>query len=365
MSTTTMVPCSSSSPIEVWRTCGPGSNCQTLTNINNSPVDPLGMFMMTFPYDATNEIIGDTVILNPVPEFITFADRTSSMPFGSFIDNNWNWTVVPTQNNGIYQLTYTDPITSVTTNVGTSIILGSEFPPILTKDPDAFLTYFSYVGPTGGNPGRVLAHAYIPNAGTGITTTTSVFGTPTGRQFYSYATMPTQSTGPTLFDLGDIYVDNDAVAENLIAGIPINEGSPVGLYINVSQATPATLLALCCRVANQVIPTTGTTEDTANNNPSDLDFTSLTPSCTVVPPVPNSNLFPESDASVANTKNASTTKWVIIGILIGLAVIVIIVAIVVYATIQKRKKQTAELQQRVVAAHSIIYAGGAPPNVPT
>lgn len=349
-------PCSNSAPIELWRTCATGSNCRTLSNIRNESPGDSGMNQLTFNYDSALQDIGPIPVIKKAPLWIDMASRTTSAPFGTYIDNNWNWVSVPSitgmaSAEGWFRLTYTNPITKVTKTVGTTIS-DPNIPPILTVNDNALESYFTYVPISTTAPGRIVVKAFTPNTGGTVKTAAN------GRTFTTWASgYNTPGTSGTNYDIGDYSNDFGLPTDDII------EGSYVALFTYITGTNTTSNLALSVRLVNPTTPTQGGNagNDPANNDPKDLALSAQSASCTTNTVAPTDTLFPESDAVVADRKNTNTTKWVIIGICLAVAAIVIIVCIIIVVVENKKSKKAQDLKKRVDEAQKIIGPTRSPP----
>lgn len=333
--------CSNSSPIETWQTCASGSNCLTLSNIQNAtPVDP-DMFNWTFILSGTNQL-GTDVVLKPSPVWVPMANRKSTDPFGTNMDDNWSWvsvTSVPglATADGWFTLTYTNPITKSINNVGILINPNAASPPTLSISPAALPAYFNYTAATATTPGfiRVIMYANVP----------SVFGATgidaIGREYPRFGSYGV-GTAPVVYQLGDVKS----------APGPISNGALIGLF--TEPPSPPATRYIYQRLVTPTTPATGGTSDSANDKPQDLPLTGQNPTCTKTQPAPNTGMFPPSAASTANTKNQRTTNIVLILIIVALVVIVLIIGVIFFVSISNSRKRTAALQKRVDDARKTV-----------
>lgn len=338
----TSTACANNAPIETWQTCAAGSNCITLANIQNAtPVDP-DMFNWTFAISGTNQL-GTDVILKKSPVWIPMADRKSSDPFGTNMDDNWSWVSVPTVTGlgssvGWFQLKYTNPITKQVSAVGTLIKPNSLTPPTLSTSPAAFTTYFNYTPAIAATstPGYIKVIMY---ADAFSMFSPSMDGA--GRQFPTFVGF-SQGTTATVYQLGDV---KSAVG-------PIADGSLIGLF--VEPPSPPATRYFYNRLVTPTTPATGGTKDKANDDPQDLPLGDQKPNCKKTQPDPNTNMFPPSAAATADAKNQRTTNIVLILIIVALVIIVIIIGVIFFINISNGRKRTAALQKRVDDARKTV-----------
>lgn len=317
------------------------------------------MFQWTFI--DTNGVLGTELVLEKVPQWITMTARTTSAPFGTYIDNNWNWTCVSSIAGnanpvGIYQLTYTNPLTGVTSALGAVLLpTDAASPPVLSLQDAAVPVYFSYTPPstTTGAPTPGMSGGYI----TAYMAATST-GTATDSQGRVYPTFTASSDGTypegtqqITYQIGDIG-GGDSTSS-------ITAGSFLGLYVAPTPTTDQTndyVRYFYCDVANQTSPTTpttganGATNDPANNTPANLvltGLTTLTPTCTYPVPQPSSAMLPPSAASTSNSSNKTKTNIGLIIVIIAIILIVIIIAVIVIISMVNSNKKQIELQKRI------------------
>lgn len=348
-------PCYVSTPIESWRTCN--SNCMTLSNIQNvSPVDA-EMHNWTFVEDSTGTL-SSVITLQPSPQWIPMgSSRTGE--FGTTMDGNWNFNSVASIPGfgspvGWYQLTYTNPLTKVTSTVGCTVLSQpvSLYPPILTIEtysPNYVPAYFQYV-PAQPNaippvPGRMLVLTYLSGP-----YVVDVYG----RSYPDVAYPAVKTPSPTIYDVDGILHNIGPTVDELVSN------SPIGIYQYITNTTPTSTL-LSVRIVNPTQPSVGYT-DTANNNPADTVLPTP-PGCTVQVPAPNTGLFPQSSASISNSKKTSVLKWVIGIIAVVLLLILLIVVIIIIVVSRNQRNRTAALNARIDKANIALTNAGITPDM--